>query len=211
MNAEMLAEYQPAKLAAMESHWDTSKSVPLNLLQWPDVSNERNAIQSLPVPKLLSVLAFYKGDAEIKGLKEFPREVRPPVMPSFISFRIMVGIGSFLLLICFWAWMKRKTITDSPLLLKIIVWCIPLPYIACQTGWTLAEVGRQPWIVYGLMKTSEGASTLAVSQVATSTIALILLYSLLGIADFYLLIKYARKGPKSAPAIAAPKAMRAGR
>jgi cytochrome d ubiquinol oxidase subunit I len=211
MNAELLAQYQPAKLAAMESHWDTSRAVPLNLVQWPDVANERNSIQSLPVPKLLSYLAYSKGDAEIKGLKDYPRDVRPPVMPSFVSFRIMVGIGSLLLLICLWAWVKRKTIADAPTLLKIIVWCIPLPYIACQTGWTLSEVGRQPWIVYEIMKTSAGASTLAASQVAVSAIALILLYALLGIADFYLLIKYARKGPQLGTVNAAPQTMRAGR
>jgi cytochrome bd ubiquinol oxidase subunit I len=196
MNAEMLGELQPAKFAAMESHWETSCSVPLNLVQWPDSENERNYVQSWSIPKLLSFLAFYDGDAEVKGLKSFPREERPPVLASFLSFRIMVGLGVLFVAVCFWAWIRRKVIMESPLLLKFFVWGIPLPYIACQTGWTLTEVGRQPWIIYGLMKASDATSPLAVAQVAASTVAFILVYSLLGIAGFCLMIKFARKGPR---------------
>jgi len=112
----------------------------------------------------------------------------------------MVGLGFLFLALTAWAWFKRDSIERSPLLLKALIWSIPLPYIAVQTGWTLAELGRQPWIVYGLMRTSDAVSPLAVSQVAVSAAAFILVYSLLGAADFYLLFKYARKGPAPATA-----------
>jgi len=205
MNAEILGTTQPAKLAAMESHWETGRGVPLNLVQWPDAANERNSIQTLPIPKLLSLLGFYDLNAEVKGLKDFPRENRPPVLPAFLSFRIMVGLGFLFVILTAWAWIKRERIIDSPALLKLLVWSIPLPYIACQTGWTLAEVGRQPWIVYGMMKTSDAVSPIAISQVAISVVAFILLYALLGAVDFYLLFKFARKGPE--PAISSAAAM----
>jgi cytochrome d ubiquinol oxidase subunit I len=195
MNAELLGAAQPTKLAAMESHWETGRAVPLNLIQWPDTANERNSVQTLPVPKLLSLLATYDPNAEVKGLRDFPKQDRPPVLPSFLSFRIMVGLGFVFVALTAWAWFKRDSIEHSPVFLKVLVWSIPLPYIAIQTGWTLAEVGRQPWIVYGLMRTSDAVSPLAVSQVAVSALAFILVYGLLGIADFYLLFKYARKGP----------------
>jgi cytochrome d ubiquinol oxidase subunit I len=114
----------------------------------------------------------------------------------------MVGLAMLFILLSGWAWLKRRDPTENPLLLKILIWSIPLPYIANQLGWTLAEVGRQPWIVYGLMRTSDAASPIATSQVAISLVAFILVYTLLGIADFYLLFKYARKGPAEQPATA---------
>ena len=200
MNAEILGAAQPTKLAAMESHWNTARGVPLNLIQWPDTAHERNAVEALPVPKLLSLLAFYDPNAEVKGLKDFAPEDRPPVLPLFLSFRIMVGLGFLFVGLTAWAWLKRDSIERSPRLLKLLVWAIPLPYVAIQTGWTLAELGRQPWIVYGLMRTSDAVSPLAVSQVAVSAAAFVLVYTLLGIADFYLLFKYARKGPAPAAA-----------
>lgn len=195
MNAEILGTTQPAKLAAMESHWETGRGVALNLIQWPDAANERNSIQAMPIPRLLSLLGFYDPNAEIRGLREFPPDERPPVLPSFLSFRAMVGLGFFFVAVTAWAWFRRERIMNSPVLLKILVWSIPLPYIACQLGWTLAEVGRQPWIVYGVMKTTDAVSPIAATQVGLSLIAFILVYGLLGAADFYLLFKYARKGP----------------
>ena len=195
MNAEILGTAQPAKLAAMESHWDTVRGASLNLVQWPDSAGERNAVQALPVPKLLSLLAHYDADAEVKGLRDFPKQDRPPVLPAFLSFRVMVGLGFLFVALTAWAFLRRERILESPGLLRLLVWSIPLPYVAIQTGWTLAEVGRQPWIVYGLMRTSDAVSPLAVPQVAISAAAFILVYLLLGIADFYLLFKFARKGP----------------
>jgi cytochrome d ubiquinol oxidase subunit I len=110
----------------------------------------------------------------------------------------MVGLAFLFIALAAWAVIKRNAPTDSPLLLKLLPWAIPLPYLANELGWTVAEVGRQPWIVYGIMRTSDAVSPLATSQVAISAVAFIVVYTLLGIADFYLLFKVARKGPKAA-------------
>jgi cytochrome d ubiquinol oxidase subunit I len=194
MNAEILQTTQPTKLAAMESHWETGKNAPLYLLSWPDSANARNSVQALGVPSMLSILAGYSPSTEVKGLADVPADQRPPVLPVFLSFRAMVGFGFLFLLVSFLAFWYRKTIESRPRLLRLLPWMIPLPYLANQLGWTIAEMGRQPWIVYGMMRTKDAASPIAVSQVATSLVAFILVYSLLGIVDFYLLWKYARLG-----------------
>ena len=195
----LVAEEQPTKLAAMESHWETKTNAPIYLLAVPDPANERNAVQILPVPGALSMLAYHDPSAEVKGLREWPPEERPPVWPTFVSFRLMVGLGFLFLLLSAWATWKRAAPEENPLLLKLLLWSIPLPYLAIELGWTLAEVGRQPWIVYGLMKTADAASpAISTGQVLTTVIGFTLVYTLLGIADFYLLFKYARKGPAAA-------------
>ncbi len=191
-----VAKIQPAKLAAMESHWETTESAPMNLLVIPDEKNETNAVEMFGIPGGLSMLAYHSFGAEVKGLKDFPKEDRPPVLITFLSFRIMVALGFLFPLLCLWAWRKKDKLLESPRLLKIMVLAIPLPYIAIEAGWVLAEVGRQPWIVYGLMRTSDAASPIVTSQVAFSLVILTLLYAFLGAVDIYLLAKFARKGPK---------------
>jgi cytochrome d ubiquinol oxidase subunit I len=94
------------------------------------------------------------------------------------------------------AWLKRKKIADSPWLLKLLLWSIPLPYIALQAGWIVTEVGRQPWIVWGLMKTKDAVSPIAASQVGTTLAAFIVVYALLGAVAFYLIAKHVRRGPE---------------
>jgi len=191
-----LAEKQPAKLAAMDSHWETSKNAPIYLFSFPDEANERNYIEIGPMPGMLSLLAFHSTDAEVKGLKDFPPDERPPVLITFASFKIMVGLGFYFALVTSIGWLRRNRLMESPWYLKLMLYSIPLPYIAILLGWTLAEVGRQPWIVYGIMKTADAVSQIAVSQVAVSLVAFILVYGLLGVAAFYLIIKNARKGPE---------------
>lgn len=206
MNAEILGTKQPIKLAAMEAQWETQKGAPMNLIQWPDAQNERNAVQALAIPKLLSLLAHYDPDAEVVGLKSVSPAERPPVLPVFLSFRIMVGLAFLFIALSLWAVRKRAAPEQHPLLLKLLVWAIPLPYLANELGWTLAELGRQPWIVYGVMKTADAVSPIATAQVAVSVVAFIGVYTLLGIANVYLLFRYARRGPGSvdAGAVAAP-------
>lgn len=198
MNAEILHTAQPAKLAAMESHWETGRQVPMHLIAWPDAAGERNAVQTLSVPGALSFMAGYSMDTEVKGLKDFPADQRPPVLPVFLSFRAMVGLAFLFLAVGFWAWYKRNAIEEQTRFLKLLPWLIPLPYLANQLGWTIAELGRQPWIVYGIMRTKDAVSPIATSQVATSLVAFFLVYALLGAVDFYLLSKFARKGPEAA-------------
>ena len=190
-----VAETQPAKLAAMESHWETEKGAPMYLFLIPDPANERNSVEILPIPGMLSLLAHHSPSAEVKGLKDIPKDERPPVTPTFLAFRIMVGLGFLFALLTIVAFVKRNDIVNHPGLLRLLLYSIPLPYLAIEMGWIVAEIGRQPWLVYGLMKTSDGVSHLASSQVMISLAAFILFYSVLGLIDFYLLTKYARKGP----------------
>jgi cytochrome d ubiquinol oxidase subunit I len=197
LHGNLVAKVQPAKLAAMESHWETMRNAPMYLLQIPDAKNERNLVQALPVPSLLSFLAFNDPDAEVKGLKDFKPEDRPPVGITFIAFRVMVGIGTLMPLLMLFGFLKRREIAAYPLYLKAMLLAMPLPYLGMQAGWAVAEVGRQPWIVHGLMRTADAASPLAVSQVGTSLLAMTLLYTLLGAAGAYLMVDTAKKGPKA--------------
>ena len=190
-----VAQLQPAKLAALESHWETGRNVPFYLLAWPDEANEGNKVQAIGIPGLLSWIAYGNTDAEVKGLKDFAKEDRPPVMPTFLSFRGMIVMAGIFVLLAVGAFLQRKKDEPCPLLLKALVWNIPLPYIAIMLGWAVAEIGRQPWIVYGLMRTSDAVSPVPAENVAISLGAFIVVYSLLGLLDIYLLRKYAIKGP----------------
>lgn len=196
-----VAKSQPTKFAAMESLWETQKGAPEYLFAIPDAANERNSVEILPIPKLASFLAFHDWNAEVKGLKDYAPELRPPVGLTFFSFRIMVMLGCLMLFITLMAVIYSKTgsIADKGWFLKILLWSIPLPYIAGQLGWIVAEVGRQPWIVYGLMKTSDAVSVnLTPAHVILSLVGFVGFYSLLGIIDIYLLVKYSKKGPERA-------------
>jgi cytochrome bd ubiquinol oxidase subunit I len=198
-HAAEVAKTQPTKLAAMESIWETERGVPLYLIVVPDAKNERNAVELIGIPKVTSYLAYRDFNAEIKGLKAFPAKDRPPVMEVFISFRLMVMLGTLFLILSavalYLSWKDR--LEAHPLFLRILLYTIPLPYLAAQLGWVVAEVGRQPWIVYGVMRTADGVSRqIEPIQVMTSLIGFGIFYSFLGILDIYLLAKYARKGPE---------------
>lgn len=195
IHAVHVAETQPAKLAAMESHWETSTRAPLHLFVIPDEKNERNLVEIGSIPGLLSLLSFHNIDAEVKGLKDFPKDERPPVLLTLLSFRTMVALGTLFPLLTIIGWFLRNKLVENPTYLKVMVCALPLPYIAIELGWILAEVGRQPWIVYGLMKTSEAASPVAGIQVLVSLIGFILLYGFLGIVGFFLMARHAVNGP----------------
>jgi cytochrome d ubiquinol oxidase subunit I len=197
-----VAKIQPTKLAAMESLWDTQAKAPMWLLLIPDQKNERNLVEFGRIPDALSMLAYHSPQAVVKGLKDFPKEDRPPVALTFLSFRLMVGLGFLFVLLTVVGWFKRRKLESSPGYLKVMLYAIPLPYIALQAGWMVTEVGRQPWIVYGLMRTSDAVSPIAASQVGITLAAFILVYSLLGAVAFYLMTKIARQGPEPAPAAA---------
>ncbi len=201
MHAVHVAETQPAKLAAMEAHWETQAQAPIVMFAIPDEENERNKIEVGKIPGLLSFLGFHDINAEVRGLKDFPKDERPPVIPTFIAFRTMVGLGTLFPLLTIIGWFLRNRLVETRWYLKIMLFAIPLPYIAIEMGWILAEVGRQPWIVYGLLKTSQAASPVAASQVLGSLIAFILVYGLLGAVGFYLITKNAKKGPEPVAAV----------
>ncbi|NSW87632.1 MAG: cytochrome ubiquinol oxidase subunit I [Syntrophobacteraceae bacterium] len=197
MHGAEVARVQPTKLAAMESLWDTTAHAPQYLFLVPDEKNERNFIELGAIPGALSMLAYHDSSATVRGLKDFPRDERPPVTLSFISFRIMVGLGFLFLALMTVGWFLRNRLEEHPWYLKTMLYAIPLPYIAAQAGWTLAEVGRQPWVVYGVMKTSDAVSPIAVSQALVSLLAFVGVYSLLGAAALYLIIMHVRRGPES--------------
>jgi len=194
-HAAHVAEVQPAKLAAMETLWETQPQAPVYLFSIPNEEKEANLIEIGKIPGLLSFLAFKNVDAEVRGLKEFPKEERPPVLISSLAFKGMVAFGTYFIFITLVGLLLRNRLTEYPLFLKIMMFSIPLPYIANELGWILAEVGRQPWIVYGMMKTADAASPVDPLQVAISLTAFILVYGLLGAAGFYLMAQHAKKGP----------------
>lgn len=192
-----VAMHQPAKLAAMEAHWTTGSHAPFYLLVWPDPAENTNCIEAIGIPGLLSWIAYGSTDAEVKGLSDFPKGDIPPVSEVFWCFRGMVLLGMIFVLLSFGAFWQRKKNPPCRRLMHALVWNIPLPYIAIMLGWAVAEIGRQPWIVYNLMRTSDAVSPLPSSNVAISLLGFILVYSFLGILDIYLLRKYAIKGPEA--------------
>ncbi|MGD9974639.1 MAG: cytochrome ubiquinol oxidase subunit I [Desulfatirhabdiaceae bacterium] len=200
LHAVDLAEKQPTKLAAMESHWDTQTHAPLYLFTWPDPETETNAIEIGKIPGLLSFLAFRDTAAEVRGLKDFPKDERPPVLLTSLAFKGMIGLSMYFALMTGIGLVLRNKLQKHPWYLKLMFFSIPLPYIANQLGWVVAEVGRQPWIVYGLMKTSDAVSPVASSQVLTTLIAFILVYGLLGAVGLYLIVQHVKKGPSEAAA-----------
>lgn len=215
-HAAEVAKTQPAKFAAMEAVWNTETSAPYNLLVVPDPDNERNAVEAIKIPKMLSYLAFGSGNAEVTGLKDIPKDSRPPVSATFWSFRAMAGLGILFLFLTLtgFVFTRRDSLEAHPGYLRLMLYALPLPYIAGQLGWIVAEVGRQPWIVYGVLKTSDAVSkSISPLQVWSSLAGFTLLYGFLAVVDIYLLSSSAKKGPEPAlvpsldaesPAAAAP-------
>jgi cytochrome bd ubiquinol oxidase subunit I len=193
-----VAEHQPAKLAAMEAHWETNtdKGAPFIVFALPDNQNERNRFE-VRIPNLLSLLVTRSMDGQLTGLKAFPKDERPNVPVTFWTFRIMVAIGFLFLGVMIWAavlWWRRK-LFDSPLFLKTLVAIQPLGFVATILGWLTAEIGRQPWVVYGMMRTSEGVSPIAAGNVVWSLLMFGLFFGVIGVAYFYYTIRTLEKGP----------------
>ena len=190
-------KYQPAKLAAIEAHWETSTDVPLILFAIPDEEAERNRF-TIEIPYLGSVVLTHSFGGEVKGLKDFPPDQRPPVALPFFGFRIMVGIGLLMLGIVVWSWWLRwrGDLFGSPLFLRSCIVIAPLGFIAVLAGWTTTEVGRQPWIVYGQMRTSDAVSpSLTGNDVLTSLIFYVIVYLIIFPAGAWIMARIVSKGP----------------
>ncbi|AHF06308.1 cytochrome ubiquinol oxidase subunit I [Desulfitobacterium metallireducens] len=201
-----LVEAQPMKMAAVEAHWETEQPAGFNVIASIDQANQKNNFE-LKIPGVLSFLSTNSFTAEVKGINELQSSDEqkygtgnyiPPVAPLFWSFRIMVAIGSLMVLIVLLGlyFLRNQQYEQKNWYLKALLWSIPLPYIANTTGWFIAETGRQPWIVYGLQKTAAGVSTVVpAGQVLTTLIGFTLIYGVVAVADVYLLVKYIKKGP----------------
>ena len=195
-SAHTLAETQPAKLAALEGHYPANEPAGLYLFGW--VNEEKKETYGIQIPGMLSFLVYWGFDEPVTGLEAFPEDERPPVNIVFQSYHIMVAIGflliflSFLGIFALWKGFLMK----SALLLKVLILSVLLPQIANQAGWMSAEIGRQPWVVYGLLKTSEAYSpSVSAGEVLTSIILFSLVYlAMFGLFLFILLDKI-KKGP----------------
>ena len=194
-------EHQPAKIAAMEGLWETQRGAPAVLLAWPDAATEANRYE-LAIPGLASWYLTHDWQGEVRGLKSFAPEDRPPVLPVFIAFRVMVGIGVAMLLVAWWgAWLIwRGRLETSRRFLWVAQWMGLSGFVAVLAGWTVTEVGRQPWTVYGLLRTADSVTpTLTGGDVALSLALYVFVYGLVYTAAGVYLWRLIRQGPGEAP------------
>lgn len=197
LSADTIAETQPAKLAAFEAHFPSEAPAGLYLFGWVDEENQKTT--GLQIPGLLSLLVHWDSSEPVTGLNTFAEEDRPPVNLVFQSYHIMVGIGMLLILLSLigvLGWYNGMLFKNR-FILKVFVVSVILPQIANQMGWFSAEVGRQPWIVYGLLRTSEASSkSVDAGQVITSLVLFGIIYLLLFILFIYLLDGKIKAGPE---------------
>jgi cytochrome d ubiquinol oxidase subunit I len=189
-------EHQPAKVAAIEGIWETERGAALRLFGWPDEAEERTKY-ALEIPKLSSLILTHDLDGEVKGLKEWPKDERPPVAVVFWSFRIMVGVGILMVitgLIAAFLYF-RKRLFDTP---WFQWWCMaltPSGFIAVLSGWFVTEIGRQPYIAYGVLKTADAVSPVIGPHIALSLLAFIITYIFIFGAGSYYILRLIAKGP----------------
>jgi cytochrome d ubiquinol oxidase subunit I len=202
--ARVVAAHQPAKLAAFEGHFVTGPA-PLYLFGVPDAETQR--VRGIAVPGLLSFLIHGRLDAPVPGLDSVPEGDRPPVQLPFQAYHLMVGLGGFFIAVTALAlWLRwRGRLFETRWLLHVFVFAVAGAYAANQLGWVAAEVGRQPWIVYGLLRTSDALSkAVGTGAVATSIAMFSVIYLLLFAVWVYVLNDKIQHGPEEAFAHAGP-------
>lgn len=189
--AQYVVEIQPAKGAAMDAVWETGSSVPMYLIQVPDASTGSNSIELLGIPGFASFLYTGSFSGTITGLNQLPQDELPPVGMVFWSFKLMTMLGFLFIAEALAGLYLQKSgkLYMSDKYLKLLMWSIPLPYIAITAGWIVAEVGRQPWIVYGLLKTANGISSVPISDVLVSILLISGFYLALIVFEIYLIKK----------------------
>jgi len=193
-----VAKTQPEKMAAYEALWETTKQAPLAIIALPNSKTEKNDFY-IGIPKLLSYLIYFDSNKEIKGLKEFPKDERPPIFLTFMSYHIMIGLASLFVLMSLIIILMffRKKWYSSEWFLKSLIFSIPLPYIANEFGWIGAEVGRQPWAVYKILRTKNAVSTIVpASEIMLTLLGFIIVYSLIFVVFIKVLKKIIDKGPE---------------
>ena len=190
--------HQPAKLAALEAHWETNTAggAPFTVIALQDVEAERN-LYEVNIPNGLSLLVTHSSHGQVLGLKEFPKGDRPNVFVLFWSFRLMVAIGFILFFVMVWAgvlW-RRKSLFENRLFLQTLIVVHPLGFFASELGWITNEMGRQPWVVYNLMRTAEGVSPIPVGNVIWSLSLFLIVFIVVGASYFYYILKTLAQGP----------------
>ena len=198
LHAVQVAQTQPAKLAAFEGVWETQTHAPLLLFGVPNAAEERTDL-AVGVPNLLSYMVGFSKKTKIQGLKDFSKTDRPPLLTTFFSFHAMVYLGGWLFFVAAVAvFLKmRQALIECPLFLKAAVLTIPIPFLANEVGWIAAEVGRQPWVVYNLLRTTDAVSAIVpAGQILASIILFSLIYVLLFGVWLYLLGRQIDKGPQ---------------
>ena len=198
-SANVVHKYQPAKLAAFEGLWETKKNAPLSVFGIP-VQKDKKTYFEIGIPGLLSYLVSWDTNTEVKGLKEFGDNI-PPVFITFTVYHIMIALGTLFILVgLIGLWLLfKKIIWEKKWYQILLIITTPLVYLAVQTGWMAAEIGRQPWIVYNVMKTNKAISNVVpAGQILFSIIMFTLIYILLFVVFMKLFFKIVKKGPDSA-------------
>jgi cytochrome bd ubiquinol oxidase subunit I len=207
LSARAVALTQPVKLAAMEGHFQTEPRAPLRVGGLPD-EEKRETRYALEIPAGLSLLSFHDPDAVVQGLNDFPRELWPNVTIVHLAFQVMVGLGTLMMLAALWGlvqWRRRRALPDGKWFLRSLVALAPAGMVAIEAGWVVTEVGRQPWIIQGVMKTAEAVTPMPGLVVPFVTFTL--LYIFLSVIVVWLLVRQVAKSPHEfAPRPAAPGA-----
>jgi cytochrome d ubiquinol oxidase subunit I len=180
VSARTVAIWQPIKLAALEGQFATERGAPLRVGGWPDVDAQRTRF-AIEIPRGLSLLAFRDPDAEVRGLTAFARENWPPIPPVHLGFQIMVGLGTVMAAVSVWAavvTLRKRDVSRHRWLLRALAVVAPFGFIATEAGWTVTEVGRQPWIVQGILRTADAVTPMP--GLVVPMIAFALLYLWLG-------------------------------
>ena len=208
MSGKQLLRFQPAKLAAIEAFWDTKTGQAFHIAAWPDSATASNRWE-LSIPKLGSLITAGNADAEITGLKAFAPADRPPVFLVFWAFRVMVGLGVAMIGLGFWGgfvvW--RGKLAQATWFLRATVAMGPAGFVAVVAGWVVAEVGRQPWLIYGLLRTADAVSPVTQGEVSVSLLAFMTIYALIfGVGVLYILrlMGEGPLAPTAAPATVRP-------
>jgi cytochrome d ubiquinol oxidase subunit I len=190
LSAKFVAEHQPVKLAAMEGHFETARGAALRLGGIPDEAAGTTPY-AIEIPKMLSVLAFGDPDAEVQGLNAVPRDEWPPVRITHLAFQVMVGLGTLMAFASLW-WVRRRDVVADRRLLTLLAWLMPAGFIAVEAGWVVTEVGRQPWIIQGVMRTADAVTPMP--GLAAPFALFTLLYLFLGTVVCWLLWTQIVKG-----------------
>jgi cytochrome d ubiquinol oxidase subunit I len=195
-HGQATAKYQPVKLAAIEGHWPAQEVAPLVLFAWPNETTETNDYQ-IAIPHLGSFIILHEWDGIYPGLKAFPAQDRPPVPPVFFAFRAMVGLGLLMILLAFvggFLWWRGRLFTNR-LYLKAAAYSWPLGFMAIVSGWFVTEIGRQPWIVNGVLRTADARSPVPGETVLVTLIAFVLVYGVVFAMGIRYINRLINKGP----------------